>query len=158
MATLEAASKPNNSHQLATLLTGASSVHVCFTKQYKIENLFSFGVVCCFFRVFFMDVPNDSVLERLTQRATDPVTGERYHLLYNPPRTVEIKERLQLHPKDAEDCVRKRVAAYSTFADEMADFYEDMAQRVNADQDPHTVFENIESLIVLPLPKRLVIL
>lgn len=104
-----------------------------------------------------MDVPNDSVMERLTQRATDPVTGDRYHLLYNPPRTVEIKERLRLHPRDAEDCVKKRMSHYSMFADELADYFE-QAQRVNADQDPHTVFENIESLIVLPLPKRLVII
>ena len=27
-------------------------------------------------------------------------------------------------------------------------------QTVNADQDPHTVFESIESLLVKPLPKQ----
>ena len=44
-------------------------------------------------------------MERLTLRATDPVTGERYHMLYNPPRTQEIKDRLNVHPKDTEDQV-----------------------------------------------------
>merc|ERR1712227_846376 len=43
-------------------------------------------------RVFFMDVPNDSILERLTLRMTDPITGERYHILYKPPTTHEIKQ------------------------------------------------------------------
>ena len=59
------------------------------------------------FRVFFLDVPNDSVMERLTLRATDPVTGERYHMLYNPPRSQEIKERLEIHPCDNEDQVKQ---------------------------------------------------
>ena len=44
-------------------------------------------------------------MERLTLRATDPVTGERYHMLYNPPRSQEIKERLEIHPYDNEDQV-----------------------------------------------------
>ena len=97
------------------------------------------------------------MLERLTQRATDPITGERYHLLYNPPCTQAIKDRLTVHPKDGESAVKKRLTAYSAFADEIADFYEH-AQRVNADQDPHTVFECIESQIVNPLPKKLVMI
>ena len=112
---------------------------------------------CFFVRVFFLDVPNESVLERLTQRATDPITGDRYHLLYNPPRTQEVKDRLCLHPKDEENEVKKRLAGYSVYSDEIADFYEE-AQRVNADQDPHTVFETIESQIVNPLPKKLLLL
>lgn len=104
-------------------------------------------------RIFFLDVPNDSVIERLTLRATDPITGERYHMLYNPPRTQEIKERLQKHPKDGEDAVRRRLAEYSAYVEELADYYTE-GQHVNADQDPHTVFECIESMIVNPLPKR----
>ena len=63
--------------------------------------------VLLMFRVFFLDVPNDSVMERLTLRATDPVTGERYHMLYNPPRSQEIKERLEIHPRDNEDQVKQ---------------------------------------------------
>ena len=72
-------------------------------------NLVTVGLMeCCLcFRVFFLDVPNDSVMERLTLRATDPVTGERYHMLYNPPRSQEIKERLEIHPRDNEDQVKQ---------------------------------------------------
>ncbi|XP_046560875.1 adenylate kinase 8-like [Haliotis rubra] len=105
------------------------------------------------YRQFFLDVPNDSVLERLTLRATDPITGERYHMLYNPPRTPEVKERLQRFPKDSDNEVRKRLAQYHAYIEEIADFYLD-GQHVNADQDPHTVFECLESMIVNPLPKR----
>lgn len=104
-------------------------------------------------RVFFLDVPNDSVMERLTLRETDPITGERYHMLYNPPQSQEVKERLCKLPSDTEEEVRKRLAQYHTYVEEIADYYTD-AQHVNADQDPHTVFECIESMVVNPLPKH----
>lgn len=105
-------------------------------------------------RVFFLDVPNDSVIERLTKRATDPVTGRRFHLLYNPPPNQEVNDRLQVAAKDYEAEVRKRLAQFSPYAEELSDYYE-LAQHVNADQDPHTVFEALESMIVHPLPKKI---
>ncbi|PIK58709.1 putative adenylate kinase 8-like [Apostichopus japonicus] len=116
------------------------------------ENLSSCGHEAN--RVFFLDVPNDSVYERLTLRSLDVVTGQRYHSLYNPPRTVEIKDRGLQQPKDAEEEVRQRLSAFYAYAEEIADFCED-AQHVNADQDPHTVFECIESMLVNPTPKKL---
>lgn len=102
--------------------------------------------------MFFLNVPNDSVVERLTLRATDPITGDRYHNLYNPPRTEEVKARLTRHPKDESGEVHKRLGVYNAYMEEISDFYVD-AQHVNADQDPHTVFECIESMIVNPLPR-----
>lgn len=74
-------------------------------------------------------------------------------MLYNPPRSQEVKERLRCHPKDREESVRGRLASYYTFQEELNDYYLE-AQHINADQDPHTVFENIESMIVNPLPKQ----
>lgn len=103
-------------------------------------------------RAFFLDVPNDSVIERLTLRAMDPVTGERYHTLYNPPRSQEVKERLWKNPKDSEENVRKLLSQYFAYVEELGDLYTD-GQHVNADQDPHTVFECLESMICKPLPK-----
>jgi len=49
-----------------------------------------------FCRVFFMDISNEAVLERLTLLATDPLSGKHYHVLYNPPMTQEIKDRLKV--------------------------------------------------------------
>ena len=93
------------------------------------------------------------MIERLTLRATDHITGERYHMLYNPPRTQEVKERLQQHPSDRDEIVRQKLAQYHAYVEEIADYYTE-GQHVNADQDPHTVFECIESMIVNPLPKQ----
>ncbi|CAD5123889.1 DgyrCDS12196 [Dimorphilus gyrociliatus] len=107
-------------------------------------------------RVFMLDIPNDSVLERLTLRALDPITGERYHALYNPPRTQTVKDRLQTHPRDRENEVRARLSQWQAYVDELNEYYEEYIQRINADQDPQTVFECIESMSVKPLPRKLI--
>ncbi|GFR93133.1 adenylate kinase 8-like [Elysia marginata] len=104
-------------------------------------------------RVFFLDVPNDSVIERLTLQAMDPITGEKYHMLYNPPRSQEVKDRLWRNPKNSEENVRKHLSQYFAYVEELSDFYVD-GQHINADQDPHTVFEGLESMICKPLPKN----
>ncbi|XP_067016661.1 adenylate kinase 8-like [Acropora muricata] len=105
-------------------------------------------------RVIYMDVPTDTIIERLTLRSVDPVTGERYHLIYNPPRTTEVKQRLQTSAKDLESAVSERMSQYQAFIEEIEEYYEDSGQHINADQDIHTVFECIESIIVNPIPQK----
>ncbi|NXP78651.1 KAD8 kinase, partial [Ramphastos sulfuratus] len=90
-------------------------------------------------------------LERLSQRRTDPVTGERYHTMFRPAPTPEIQARLRQNPRDTEESIERRVEAYSRNVRLLQDFYQD-AFHVNADQDPHAIFEFIESCIINPLP------
>ncbi|CAD7667874.1 unnamed protein product [Nyctereutes procyonoides] len=104
-------------------------------------------------RVFFLNVPFDSVIERLTLRRLDPVTGERYHLMYKPPPTLEIQARLLQNPKDTEEQVKLKLDLFYRNFLELEEFYR-QATTVNADQDPYTVFEYIESGIINPLPKK----
>ncbi|XP_034520636.1 adenylate kinase 8 isoform X4 [Ailuropoda melanoleuca] len=104
-------------------------------------------------RVFFLNVPFDSVIERLTLRRVDPLTGERYHLTYKPPATVEVQARLLQNPKDTEEQVQVKMDLFYRNCVELEEFYKH-AITVNADQDPYTVFEYIESGIINPLPKK----
>ncbi|XP_053427715.1 adenylate kinase 8 isoform X1 [Nycticebus coucang] len=104
-------------------------------------------------RVFFLNVPFDSIIERLTLRRTDPVTGERYHLMYKPPPTIEIQARLMQNPKDSEEQVRLKMDLYYRNSADLEQFY-GQALTLNGDQDPYTVFEYIESGITNPLPQR----
>ncbi|KAM6169418.1 adenylate kinase 8 isoform 2-T2 [Rhynchocyon petersi] len=104
-------------------------------------------------RVFFLNVPLDSVLERLTLRRTDPVTGERYHLMYKPPPTMEIQERLLQNPKDAEEQIKLKMDLFYRNSAELEGFYTH-ALTINGDQDPYTVFEYLESGIINPLPQK----
>lgn len=55
------------------------------------------------------------------------------------------------HPHDTEEQVSQRLETYREFAQELEDVYQ-WGQHVNADQDPLTVFEVIESCLVNPLP------
>nr|XP_031533556.1 adenylate kinase 8 isoform X10 [Vicugna pacos] len=104
-------------------------------------------------RVFFLNVPFDSIAERLTLRRTDPVTGERYHLMYKPPPTMEIQARLLQNPKDADERIKLRMDLFYRNAADLEQFYR-QAITLNGDQDPYTVFEYIESGIINPLPKK----
>lgn len=104
-------------------------------------------------RVYFLDCPTDTLVERLALRRTDPVTGGQFHLIYNPPPSLEMKRRLKTNPKDAEAAVDEDVLSYESPLEDLMDYYA-TSQTVNADQDPHTVFESIESLLVKPLPKQ----
>ncbi|XP_036892329.1 adenylate kinase 8 isoform X1 [Sturnira hondurensis] len=104
-------------------------------------------------RVFFLNVPLDSIIERLTLRRTDPVTGERYHLMYKPPPTLEIQARLLQNPKDAEERVQLKMDLFYRNSAELEKFYR-QAVAVNGDQDPYTVFEHLESGIIHPLPNK----
>ncbi|XP_072286576.1 adenylate kinase 8 isoform X2 [Pyxicephalus adspersus] len=105
-------------------------------------------------RLFFLDIPDDVAVERLSLRMTDPVSGERYHSLYKPAPRVEVHKRLQRNPKDSEERVQMRLDMYHVNAKELEEFYQDVIH-VNADQDPYTIFEFIESCIVNPLLKSL---
>ncbi|XP_021269269.1 adenylate kinase 8 isoform X2 [Numida meleagris] len=102
-------------------------------------------------RVFFFNLPYESIIERLSQRRIDPVTGERYHMTLRPAPTPKIQARLKQNPKDKEESIEKRVDFYHRNAKELEEFYED-AFYVNADQDPYPIFEFIESCIIKPLP------
>ena len=102
-----------------------------------------------------MDIPNDSIMERTTLRYLDPITGDRYHMLFNPPPTQEVQERLRQKPNDSEENIRSRITDYYANVRHINDYYETNGLHINADQDPNTVFESIESGVVNPVPKRL---
>uniref|UniRef100_A0A8D0BMU3 Nucleoside-diphosphate kinase n=1 Tax=Salvator merianae TaxID=96440 RepID=A0A8D0BMU3_SALMN len=102
-------------------------------------------------RVFFLDLTVDTILQRLCHRKLDPVTGERYHTLFKPAASKEANERLLVHPRDQEEAVKSKVEAYFRLSSDLENFFED-AIIINADQDPQTVFEYLESYIVNPLP------
>ncbi|KAI5613027.1 adenylate kinase 8, partial [Silurus asotus] len=98
-------------------------------------------------RVFFLEISDDVVLERLTLRSIDPVTGERYHSLHNPAPGAIVQARLQCNPRDTEIEVYKRLKEYRSHVAALQAFYP-QAFQVDADQQPHTVFECLESGMV----------
>ena len=99
--------------------------------------------------IFFLDIPLDVAVERLTQRSFDPITGDRFHTHDHPPSSHDIHQRLARHPADDDDAVHKRYQAYFVHYDELQEFYsQENAIHVPADQDAFTVFEAVEAGLV----------
>uniref|UniRef100_A0A8D0G587 Nucleoside-diphosphate kinase n=1 Tax=Sphenodon punctatus TaxID=8508 RepID=A0A8D0G587_SPHPU len=105
-------------------------------------------------RVFFLSLPAEVTMERICHRATDPCSGNRYHSTYKPAPTEGVRQRLRRNPKDDPERLEQQVEAYNRHVPDLEEFYED-AIYLNADQDPYTIFEYIESFLVHPLPTPL---
>ncbi|XP_056149878.1 adenylate kinase 8 isoform X2 [Lampris incognitus] len=105
-------------------------------------------------RVFFLDITDEVAIERISLGATDPVSGKRYHALYHPAPNPEIQSRLQTHPDHTEQSVQCRLREYWTHTATLQCIYSD-AVHVNADQDPHLVFESVESRLMERVSGRL---
>lgn len=55
-----------------------------------------------------LDVPEAVLVERVTGRRTDPVTGKIYHLRFNPPENEEVAARLIQRSDDTEEKIKVR--------------------------------------------------
>lgn len=61
--------------------------------------------------VLLIDVPDSALIDRVTGRRTDPVTGQIYHLAFKPP-PADIAGRLVHRADDTEEAVRTRIDKY----------------------------------------------
>jgi adenylate kinase len=82
--------------------------------------------------VLVLEVPDGLIEERIVGRRSDPVTGEIYHLKYNPP-PAGIADRLVHRKDDTEEACRARLAAYHAQTAPVIPFYEarGLVRRVN---------------------------
>ncbi len=78
-----------------------------------------------------IDVPDDSIVERMSGRRVHLASGRTYHIKYNPPKVKgkdnETGEDLIQRDDDKEATVRKRLEAYHAQTEVLAKFYGDMA-------------------------------
>lgn len=114
-------------------------------------------------RVFLLELPLAGAIERLENRRVDPLTGNRYHLLWNAAENNEISERLLKAPYDDASIIHDSYQAYAATIKQLVQVYIEMeAQlekpsggilvRINADQDLQTVAEYGESMLINPVP------
>lgn len=61
--------------------------------------------------VVLIEIDDAAILERVTGRRTDPVTGHIYHLTFDPP-PPEIAARLLHRPDDTTDVLTRRLREY----------------------------------------------
>ncbi|KAM9743949.1 adenylate kinase 8 isoform 1-T1 [Menidia menidia] len=94
-------------------------------------------------RVLVLDLTDEVCLDRASLSATDPVSGQRFSALTRPA-PPEVQNRLQTAPKDHPQTLRRRLDQYRVQATALQSVFPDSVQ-IDADQNPHSVFEAIES-------------
>ena len=82
--------------------------------------------------VLEIDVPFDSIIERMSGRRSHPASGRTYHVKFNPPK-AEGKDDLTGEPlvqrdDDKEDTVRKRLQVYDQQTRPLVDYYSQWAR------------------------------
>jgi adenylate kinase len=81
--------------------------------------------------VLEIDVPDSSIVERMSGRRVHVASGRTYHLRFNPPK-VEGRddvtgEELIQRVDDLEETVKKRLAVYAAQTRPLVDYYEHWA-------------------------------
>jgi len=84
-----------------------------------------------------LDTSQDTVLDRVSNRRVDPVTGKIYNLRSNPPPDDElIRKRLIRRVDDEIQTMRERMALYSAQASRLNEFYTHKLIKIRGDLSP----------------------
>ena len=96
--------------------------------------------------VISIEVPDDSIVERIVGRRMDPETGAIYHTKFNPA-PESISQRLIQRKDDTESTVRTRLSAYHEQTSPLAGWYESQGLliRINGNQSIEDVGNEIIS-------------
>ena len=78
-----------------------------------------------------LDVPEEVLVERVTGRRTDPVTGKIYHMKFNPPTDAEVTSRLVQRSDDTAEKIIVRYREFQSHIDAIKSCYEDKMVRVD---------------------------
>ena len=83
-----------------------------------------------------LEVPEESIIERMSGRRIHPASGRSYHLKFNPPKTDGIDdvtgEPLVQRDDDREETVRHRLSVYRDQTRPLVDYYESWAKSGDA--------------------------
>jgi len=81
--------------------------------------------------VIEIDVPFDSIIERMSGRRSHPASGRTYHVKFNPPKVEGVDdvtgEPLIQREDDKEATVQNRLAVYSAQTRPLVKYYADWA-------------------------------
>ncbi|MGI9134050.1 MAG: nucleoside monophosphate kinase, partial [Rhodoferax sp.] len=86
--------------------------------------------------VLEIDVPFESIIERMSGRRSHPASGRTYHVKFNPPKVEGVDdvtgEALIQREDDKEETVKKRLEVYSAQTRPLVEYYANWAKRDSA--------------------------
>ena len=86
-----------------------------------------------------LDVPEDILVERVTGRRTDPVTGKIYHMTFSPPENDEIRQRLVQRKDDTAETVKIRYQEFSNHINAVKGKYQNILVWIDGSQSKDKV-------------------
>jgi len=92
-----------------------------------------------------LDVPEEILVERVTGRRTDPVTGKIYHMKFSPPENGEVAARLVQRSDDTEEKIKVRVKEFQSHISAIRSKYEDKMIAVDGSQQAKLVSASVVS-------------
>jgi adenylate kinase len=98
--------------------------------------------------VVLIEVPDALIVERITGRRNDPVTGVIYHMKFDPP-PPEVAGRVVQRKDDTEEACRARLEKYHGETAPVVPFYEakGILKRIDGNSHPDVVAERIVSAL-----------
>lgn len=97
-----------------------------FTQKFGVEKL------------LLINVPEDDLIIRSTQRRLDPLTGRIYHLKYRPP-PAEIAARLVQRSDDQEESVKQRIETYNQHIQSILPYFSGKISQIDGTKAPAEV-------------------
>ncbi len=104
--------------------------------------------------VLVLEVPNDELVKRLTNRRTCNNCGKSYHLIFNPPKNDEIcdncgEKALYQRDDDKEETVRNRLKVYENQTFPLIDYYnkKGLTKKIDGVGDLGQVYARIKSFL-----------
>lgn len=95
--------------------------------------------------VLYLDVPNESIVRRLSGRRTCPVCGNSHHVEFAPPtlegRCDRCGAELIHRTDDHEATIRQRLATFEAQTSPLIARYGAVTERVDANQSPQAVLK-----------------
>ena len=100
-----------------------------------------------------VDVPDESIINRMSGRRACLSCGATYHIVYNPTKVEGVcdacGQKLVLRDDDKPETVKKRLTVYHDQTQPLIDYYKKagILKSVDGTQDLNKVFEDIEAVL-----------
>ena len=104
--------------------------------------------------VIVIDVPDNSIVNRMGGRRLHPESGRIYHIIYDPPKKENIDditgEQLIISEDDTEDTVRKRLKIYHEITSPLIKYYSQrgVVKNIDGNQNIKDVSKSLELILL----------
>eukprot|EP00189_Rhodosorus_marinus_P008812 CAMPEP_0184751924 /NCGR_PEP_ID=MMETSP0315-20130426/43303_1 /TAXON_ID=101924 /ORGANISM="Rhodosorus marinus, Strain UTEX LB 2760" /LENGTH=682 /DNA_ID=CAMNT_0027231225 /DNA_START=343 /DNA_END=2392 /DNA_ORIENTATION=- len=100
-----------------------------------------------FVRIFMLHAKRNVLEKRLHYRRVDPEDGEIYNLLYLPPMSREVTDRLEQQEEDDEEQIMEQLANYGQEVSALWELIGPRSIAINADRSPADVVKEVSLMI-----------